>query len=260
MTTHINKIHSLLSDMSSISLDQMDTVKLMRRVDSKFVLPFGKLYEVLKCLKNEYKVLEIKNEKWHKYSTQYYDTIDLDMYHMHHNGRLNRYKVRQRCYNTSNANFLEVKFKNNKRETIKNRISTDNIESLNNRECNSFLKKFSPYLSNDIKPVLNNTFTRVTLVHKHIPERVTIDFNLNFVPHKSTESVELPGIGIIEVKRDFYEKKSTMISTLKSLKIKETGFSKYCIGTAMLNQNARTNLFKSKIRNINKINNGNLAF
>ena len=43
------------------------------------------------------------------------------MFHNHHNGKLNRYKIRFRDYINTKNSFLEVKFKTNKGETIKSR-------------------------------------------------------------------------------------------------------------------------------------------
>ena len=46
----------------------------------------------------------------------------MTLYHDHHNGKLNRYKVRRRRYIDTDTEFLEVKLKNNKKRTIKSRI------------------------------------------------------------------------------------------------------------------------------------------
>lgn len=41
----------------------------------------------------------------------------MTFYHDHHNGKLNRFKIRQREYMDTKTSFLEVKFKNNQRRT-----------------------------------------------------------------------------------------------------------------------------------------------
>ena len=61
-----------------------------------------------------YKCVEIENKRVSQYQTLYYDTKDMKLYNEHHNGHLNRYKIRHRTYVDSNLSFLEVKFKNNK--------------------------------------------------------------------------------------------------------------------------------------------------
>ena len=49
-------------------------------------------------------------------------SADFDLYHRHHIGRSNRFKVRSRRYVESDLCFFEVKYRNNKGRTIKNRI------------------------------------------------------------------------------------------------------------------------------------------
>ena len=63
------------------------------------------------------------------YRSLYYDTVDRQFFLDHHNERVNRYKVRFREYVNSGLSFLEVKCKNNKKKTIKNRIQVDAISS-----------------------------------------------------------------------------------------------------------------------------------
>lgn len=49
----------MISRFDPISLDEMDTVKLMDRVDMKFILPFNRLDTILAELYNSYRVLTI---------------------------------------------------------------------------------------------------------------------------------------------------------------------------------------------------------
>ena len=115
------QFEDIINNLDSISLEEMDHVILMRRRDTKFVLPVENLKSIVELVREKYRVLEIDEQRIHLYHTLYYDTPLYDMYLNHHNRRLNRYKVRIRRYITSNISFLEVKFKNNKRETIKTR-------------------------------------------------------------------------------------------------------------------------------------------
>ena len=57
----------------------------------------------------------------HDYKSLYYDTEDWKFYLDHHNGRVNRNKIRFREYVGSKLTFLEIKLKNNKGKTIKKR-------------------------------------------------------------------------------------------------------------------------------------------
>ena len=113
----------------------------MNRIDTKFAFNENFLPELLDLLKPYYNCLQIENKQIANYQTLYYDTSDLMLYYKHHNGSLNRYKVRQRTYLDSNLCFLEVKFKNNKGRTIKERIKQNEISTSFNFEDFEFLNK-----------------------------------------------------------------------------------------------------------------------
>ncbi len=69
----------------------MNAVRLMDRTDSKFVLPIGRLSVLLAGTSTDYRVLEIAGKRLMTYKTLYYDTPDLQLYHRHHAGHLNRH-------------------------------------------------------------------------------------------------------------------------------------------------------------------------
>ena len=112
-----------LERFRSIGLDEMDGIRLMNRVDTKFVTTDAMLEEILLRAESEYRVLEIDGIRMSAYDTLYYDTADLEMYMAHHNRRLRRYKVRTRTYLNSGESFLEIKRKNNRGRTKKKRYA-----------------------------------------------------------------------------------------------------------------------------------------
>ncbi len=256
MNTNISsQINSLIQEMEPISLGEMDHVKLMRRRDTKYVFSIQKLPQVLQSIQSQYRVLTVDGHRAHPYSTMYYDTPGYDMYHNHHGKRLNRYKIRMREYVVSGLTFLEIKFKNNKGETVKKRINPHDPVELGDIHSDSFLQQNSPYSSYEIEPALHNSFDRITLVNKHNPERVTIDTNLRFEVVDGEQTKQMKGICIVEVKRDLTSQMSDMVLALRKARIQPMGFSKYCMGTAMINSEVRRNLFKGSIRYVNKLNN-----
>ena len=94
-----------------ITLKEMDSVKLMNRKDTKFIFNEKMLPALLKDLTKNYKILEISKKRESQYKTMYFDTEDFKFYTQHHNGKLNRHKVRYRQYIDVDLTFLEVKFK-----------------------------------------------------------------------------------------------------------------------------------------------------
>lgn len=66
-------ILNILNTFSPISLTEMDRVKLMNRIDTKFAFRIGLLEELLHELKAEYKILEINTIRIPKYESLYFD-------------------------------------------------------------------------------------------------------------------------------------------------------------------------------------------
>lgn len=247
-TTFISKIEAIIARMSPTSLQEMEHVKLMRRTDTKFVVDAERLPDLLEQISDSYKVLMIKGKALQAYKTVYYDTSRYTMYHEHHNQRKNRYKVRQRQYLNSGEQYLEVKFKNNKGETIKSRQrTTPNLEDLDNEDA-LFLPEYSPYQKEQLSPVLNNHFQRLTLVSKHDAERLTIDLDLQFEYARDHTNASFAHLVIIEVKRERDNKHSEIINILQKERIKASGFSKYCMGLAVTNDKVKYQLFKPRLR------------
>jgi len=173
------------------------------------------------------------------------------MFTAHHNGKLNRYKIRRRSYVLSGISFLEVKFKNNKGRTIKKRIQTDFGKDGFNDTENAFIWDITPFTADDLSPSLNNSFSRITLVNKNFSERCTIDFNLNF--KSGYKQMMLNNLIIAEIKAEGSPSASPLARALRNKRIKSSGFSKYCIGKAITDASVKRNAFKHKIRMIEKI-------
>lgn len=247
------QVAAVIGKMESISLREMEHVRLMRRRDIKYVVPSTSVPGLMDQIHDKYRVLEIGDKRIHDYHTLYYDTPELNMYHEHHNGRLNRYKVRVRKYMDTDLSFFEIKFKNNKGETIKRRIRPDNGEDITGKRTGKFLADNSPYQIGQINPALQNYFKRITLVHKVMPERLTIDIELTYSNVRGTMDIELPGFSVIEIKRDRDATHSDMITALRREHFQSIGFSKYCIGTALMKPTVKKNLFKPRIRQLGKI-------
>ena len=249
-----DEILSLIKKFDRIGLDEINRVALMNRTDTKFVFKIDKLNDILKKALRNYKVLEINNERIHRYSNQYYDTGNYEMYLNHHNGKLNRYKIRCRNYEVSDIAFLEIKFKTNKDRTIKRRIRNNFSTNLNTVSGN-FIENNSPYKSEELTPVLRNNFQRITLAHKSDKERVTLDFNLSYTSDLSgiKKTHDLPNLAICEVKREGFTNSSEFMAILKSEDIRQSGMSKYCIGAALLYSDLKKNQFKTKLRYIESI-------
>jgi hypothetical protein len=83
-------------------------------------------------------------------------------------------------------------------------------------------------------------------------ERLTIDLNLVFRNQRTGQSASLPGLVIIELKQES-GKPSKGGERLAQLGIHPVGLSKYCIGSVLTDPSLKYNLFKPKLRQINKL-------
>ncbi len=254
MTSYLQETRKLLSNFSPISLAEMDEVKLMNRIDCKFILSFDQLLTIITNLGEHYRVLSIDNHRVFSYRTEYFDTPVMQMFTDHQNGKLNRYKVRHREYIESKLKFAEIKYKTNKGRVIKDRIE----KSADDREgFNKFVNKFTPYKAEDLSSVLVNRFNRFTLVDTVFGERITVDLNLGFSDgHKA---LNLNGLVIVEVKQNKNSRNSKIFNILKEKGHRPSAFSKYCMGVTMLNLHTKTNNFKHTVNIVNKISHVELS-
>lgn len=253
-----NKISELIEKLPPISLEDMSGIKLMNRTDTKFVATEAQLCSFLSAVKGKYYVQQIDGRRISSYHTIYFDTADFLMYTMHHKGRARREKIRVRTYLNSNDTFLEVKNKNNHGRTKKKRIQVNSAFTLHEeRECVvPFLAKHAWYTLEQIAPVTENRFSRITLVNFGKTERLTIDFSLYFHNLSSDDENALNHVVIIELKRDG-NVFSPALDIIRNLRIKSSGFSKYCIGSILTNKELKYNNFKSRLRYIQRLENDN---
>ncbi len=248
------EINKILESFSPIALHEMDEVMLMDRVETKYVFSPKRLPALLDLLSLKYKILEINKVRSFAYHTTYFDTSDLLFYMEQVRGKLNRHKIRYRQYESTGASFLEIKKKTNKNRTIKWRIENSLTNGSLDVRASIFIKEYLPNLTNELKPVLINGFTRLTLVGIECKERITFDYNLSFSTTDG-EKIELPFLVIAEIKTERHCGSTPVGIIMKDFGIQPTRFSKYCIGSAITSQTLRQNALKQNLLLINKIEN-----
>lgn len=241
---------NIISKYTSVSLEEIEEVKLMSRIDRKYWFHVSKLQQILEQTLSEYYILEIEGQRLMDYQTTYFDTPDNSMYLKHHNGEMNRHKIRQRKYVSTNSSFLEIKLKTNKKVTIKKRVEALFEKNRFLPAEFNFIQLETPYLGENLKPVLNNKFKRLTLIHKDKLDRCTIDISPVF--WNENNAVNVYDLGIFELKRGHSLKASPIVSILRNLKIRQRGMSKYCTGRALLEPELKQNAFNPRLRFLKK--------
>lgn len=249
-------VSDILVNMDPISLDEMSAVKLMNRIDTKYVADDLTVAKLFWFIKDEYYVQEIDGKRIASYDSVYYDTVDNHMYIIHQDKKLKRDKLRVRNYVDTGNYFCEVKHKNNHGRTKKKRIEVgeDVFSDLKSEPAvRNFVENQLPdYDFDGFVKKLSTTFERITIVNKGKTERITIDFNVRFHNFENGNDESIAPLVIMELKRDgqcesFFQK------TLFEMRIKPFSISKYCIGRALTDKTLKQNRFKKKIIKLNKL-------
>ena len=235
-----------LEALKPITLAEMDGIKLMNRIDSKYLTDEATLLRILdRAAQAGYRVLVTEDMRISPYDSVYYDTAGLRMFYDHHNRRLVRQKVRTRSYVNSGDTYLEIKRKNNKGRTKKKRMGIPPAELMDFRAdataC-TYLAEHSWFSAPELSPVLETAFHRITLVNPALTERLTIDTLLNFKNFRTGKQTSLQSAVIIELKQD-----GRADSQMERIRV-----SKYCIALTLTDPEAKSGRFKPKVRLIEK--------
>lgn len=75
----MKSVSEILKEFESVQLSQISIVKLLNRVDTKFLLNESSLPSLLSVLSNDYYVLEVRGQRMCNYRTVYYDTADFSI-------------------------------------------------------------------------------------------------------------------------------------------------------------------------------------
>ena len=247
-------IKDIIDSFGSVSLEEMDAVKLMDRYDTKYLLHISRVPELLALMEKNYRVLEVNGIRISGYNTTYLDTPGYLFYNQHITDRDGRMKVRFRKYLSTGKTFLEIKKKSRKQKTIKWRIENDLHDASLDLNAEEFINRHIESGSGVLKPVISNNFKRITFVRFDVPERITLDLDLSFAGLDG-RSRELPLLAIVELKSQGIAVRSPFTQLIKGLSLFPVGFSKYCTGMALLYEMPRMNLLKQKILLLNRIEN-----
>lgn len=239
-----------INQFEATSLGEMNAIKLLNRQDTKYIFHQRQLPDILDGLCDSYKMLEIDGVRLSAYQNIYFDTKDFTCYNMHQRGMLNRTKVRIRTYVESDLSFIEIKTKTNKSRTIKKRIPLEKGENLHSGRIKTFVDANSPFLADDLTQEIHIDFERLTLAHKDLKDRCTLDLNLRATWNGQTHYFDK--LVIAELKQDRFKNSSPFNLTLKKHKVYAESFSKYCFSFLELNDQLKRNNFKPKIQHLNK--------
>jgi hypothetical protein len=253
--SYISQVEASLGRLMPVSLDALGSVSLMNRIEVKYLLNLGRVSTLIDLLADRYQALEIGDHRIFRYSSTYMDTSDSLFYYQHVRGQFDRFKIRYRLYESTDLSFLEVKKRTNKGRSIKWRIEKRTADGFLDSQARGFIEEHSPVTADSIRPVLINRFSRITLAGIESRQRITIDFNITFSDFNSDASFCFPWLAIVEIKKESYADSSYFRSIIKKVNAHPTSFSKYCVGSSLLNNSLKKNVLKRKLLLIKKLEN-----
>lgn len=244
-----------VAGLGTIDLPSLTMVgHLQNRFDAKYLAPTSLLQRIVEGASDDLLVLEHEGRRATPYTTRYFDTADLRTYRDHAQQRRRRFKVRTRHYGSPSEGFLEVKLKLARDMTRKVRWSGDTTR------IGSVLGESSAALVNDtliehygfsvdapLAAKLDTFFTRTTLFHQGVGDRITIDSHV-VVSNDGREIEFNRDFSVVEIKS--LRPSSTVHRSLLSLGLRPTSMSKYCVGVAALHHGVRTNAWLPQLRKL----------
>jgi hypothetical protein len=248
-------VSELLDTFDSISLNELNKLTPLRRIDKKYICHKAELPKLLSALLYHYNVLDIQGNRNFKYSNIYFDTKDSVFFISHINGKLGRYKVRLRHYHETDENYIEIKHKNNRKETMKHRIRVPEFDKDCIGEHYDDISLIIPFTIDKLKPAVYNNYKRITLLKPDIFDKITIDFDILTLTSDGGH-ISLNNLVIIEHKSVKHSSCKVLNETLKSIQSTSLNLSKYCLSSIMTKQHLKYNPYKSKLLTIKKICNG----
>jgi hypothetical protein len=245
-----DSVMTALAGFRTASAELPDRWLLQRRLDRKFVFSSALLEPLLSALAPHFSVLRAGVAPIATYQTVYFDTAGRQFYEDHRRGRLPRHKVRLRHHLERRLSFLEVKRKTADGRTTKARLERPFGDQPWDSGAAAFVLQSSRLAPAALHAQLSMTFKRITLVGDHVDERMTVDSELEMWTDGARRP--LPGVAIAEVKQACYANDTPSVRGLRALHLRERGFSKYCLGTAMLAP-VRSHAFGESLRLLERL-------
>ncbi|ROS79062.1 polyphosphate polymerase domain-containing protein [Cellulomonas sp. PhB143] len=202
-----------VAGLVSVGLEALDAqAALQTRVDRKYVVPLSATDGILAELtatEPATAVLEIAGARSFGYESVYFDTPDLDSYHLTVRRRRRRFKVRTRAYLETGGCWLEVKTRGARGTTVKQRTACGADDR---RRLTAHGRDFvaavlhdagvAPVPVDELAPTLVTRYRRTTLLlGGATASRATIDTGLGWSlddPARTTAGVD--GLAVVETK------------------------------------------------------------
>jgi len=250
-TPSLASVRAAIGVLDPCSLSELEQARLLRRVDTKFVLSVDDLAVVLGELADRYQVLVVDGEVLHRYENQYFDTFDRANFDAHHNDDVGRVKYRYRRYSGTGEVFFETKHKTNTGRMEKERVLVSNFARSLCPEANELVCRLGAHRPEALAPTLYGSFLRMAIVARDRSERATIDVGLEFAMGDRRASTRR--LVVAEVKQPRFDARSPLVDAITAAGGRRSRFTKYCVGLLAVDGQRKHNAFKPLLRLIDAI-------
>jgi hypothetical protein len=246
-------VQQAIDSFAPITLDELQSrAPLLTRVDNKYIVSWPACASVLETLLDDFRVLEIGARRTFEYETTYFDTHSLTLYRAHVQRRRKRFKCRSRHYVDTGSHFFEMKMKGRRDETIKRQMAYDRADMAAVtadawqfiRDC--LVEQYGQHFDDELALSLSNNYRRMTFVARDGAERLTCDFDLSFAEPSGLSGRLSSDFLVLETKT--IRGKGAADRTLKAIGARPLICSKYCVGTALLRPDVKSNELRGVVQ------------
>ncbi|GAB7192055.1 VTC domain-containing protein [Kineococcus sp. NUM-3379] len=241
--------------LEPVGLEELvERAALLTRVDRKYVLPLVAAERFVAELGRSARVLEIGGRRSAGYESLYLDTPGLTSYHLAARARRHRFKVRRRTYLDGGGSYLEVKTRDPRGRTVKERILCGATSELLDAEGVRFVEERlarsgaarvpGPLL----RPALRTRYERTTLFLPADGSRVTVDTGLVWDRARDLPAgaaLRLGPLAVVETKSGTSASPADRL--LWSLGHRPARISKYGTGLAVLRPDLPSNRWRAVV-------------
>jgi len=240
MTTQLLAVR--LGLPAAVDLDDLEAAAaLLTRRDRKYIVPEAVAAELVARLAGASRALEIAGRRSFRYESVYFDTPERASYLGAARRRRRRYKVRTRSYLDAGRCLLEIKTRDTRGRTVKERLEHPvELRGRLDAAGRAFVSS-CPLVGDDVvalAPALVTRYGRATLLVDGYAVRVTIDTDVEAATPDG-RLVVLAGMAIVETKSG--GPPSVADRVLWSLGHRPTRVSKFCTGLAALHSELPSN-------------------
>jgi hypothetical protein len=237
-----------------IARGEMGKSALRDRIETQHLVPIEALPVFLDAIRADYRVLTKKGRRLQHQQRLDFDFSDFALFLRQHAGAADRDKLRASSYDASGENVLLVKHRDNKgrwRRTRKLRFVTDSQMRAVDPKSGELLRHRYRYRDDLVYGRLLTSFDRVTLVHRQLAERITIDLDLRF--EGAGRVATLSEVTVIEIARVRHGAESSAVARLRRQRMRPQRFSKYGIGVSLVYPQIKHNRYKPTLRQLDTL-------